>query len=362
MTNGQLRAVIDSLGRLVSLTCYDKRTNSWSKEAIDSHQPANQFLLYDDVPLYWDAWDVMDYHLETRKPVMTALQRTMVVDDIGSARVILEFSLKISDQSYLKQQIFLDASSPYIGFHTEVSWFENRKFLKVEFPTTVHTTQATYNIQSGFIHRPNHYNTSWDSARYEVCGHKWADLSEHNFGVALINNCKYGHSAVDGILRLSLLRAPKTPDPKADMGVHTFSYAIMPHTGSFQEADVIHMAESFNCPLRTVSANPADLTKRGVDRGLFVLDTKQVLLQALKMAEDHSRTIILRLHEAYGGSTKVKITTRLPLQDVYVCNGLEEQLHDVDRDVQVQFVHEENQCHFEFSVTAFQIVSLRCLL
>ncbi|CAG5119019.1 unnamed protein product [Candidula unifasciata] len=346
LSNGQVRAELDSLGRLVSLTCFDKRTNS------------NQFILYDDVPLYWDAWDVMDYHLETRQPIVTAIERTRVISDSSNARVSLEFSLKISEESYLRQEIFLDACSPYVGFNTEVTWRENRKFLKVEFPTTVHTTQASYDIQSGFLQRPNHYNTSWDSARFEVCGHKWADLSEHNFGVAVINNCKYGYSAVDRVLRLSLLRSPKSPDPQADMGVHTFSYAIMPHSGNLQEAGVIHAAQSFNCPLRVVTSGADDL----ISPALFVLDTRQVLVQAVKMAEDRSRTIILRVHEAYGGSTKVKVTTPLPLLAVHPCNGLEEALHDWDQDVGIHFVHGDQQCQFEFTLTAFQIISLRCVM
>ncbi|BFZ09579.1 hypothetical protein BsWGS_12618 [Bradybaena similaris] len=362
MSNGQVRAVLDSLGRLVSLTCYNQKTNRWSKEAVDRHHPGNQFLLYDDVPLYWDAWDVMDYHLETRQPIVTAIERARVLDNCSTARVSLEFSLKISEESYLRQEIYLDSCSPFVGFNTEVTWRENRKFLKVEFPTTIHTTHATYDIQSGFIQRPNHYNTSWDSARYEVCGHKWADLSEHNFGVAVINNCKYGYSAVDGILRLSLLRSPKSPDPQADMHVHTFSYAVMPHSGNLQEAGVIHAAQSFNCPLRVVSGGAAHLAGPGLEQQLFLLDTSQVLLQAVKMAEDQSRTIILRVHEAYGGSTKVKVTTHLPLRAVQACNGLEESLHDWDQEVDIQLVHEDKQCRFEFTVSAFQIVSLRCSL
>ncbi|GFR82439.1 RNA-binding protein 5 [Elysia marginata] len=167
LANDKVKATLDSLGRVTSLFCYDAVKKRWSKEAIDCVHPANQFLLYDDVPLYWDAWDVMDYHLETRKPVVTPIQRLRVDDESNPTHVSLEVSLQISDKSYLQQKIILEAGSPLIRFDTEVTWHENRKLLKVEFPTTVHTTEAAYDIQSGFLCRPNHFNTSWDSARFE---------------------------------------------------------------------------------------------------------------------------------------------------------------------------------------------------
>ncbi|CAL1528910.1 unnamed protein product [Lymnaea stagnalis] len=371
MTNGIIKAVIDSIGRVTSLTCFDKLTKRWSKEAIDQQHPANQFLLYDDIPLYWDAWDVMDYHLETRSEIKVMyIRRAITPLDSHTTTIcicdfsLIQVSLKISDKSYLKQEIVLDAGSSYITFNTEVTWFENRKFLKVEFPTTVHANQVTYDIQSGFLQRPNHYNTSWDSARYEVCGHKWVDISEHGFGVSVLNNCKYGHSAVEGVLRLSLLRSSKTPDPKADMGEHTFSYALMPHWGSFQEADVIQAALVFNSPLRVVNAPTTNHSGDLVSKGLFTLDTKQVVVQAIKMAEDGSQTIILRLHEAFGGTTSAIITSTLPIQDVQACNGLEDSVHlqDTDREVAVKFTPDNRGCQFTLDLLPFQIISLRCTL
>ncbi|KAK3704578.1 hypothetical protein RRG08_033620 [Elysia crispata] len=339
LTNDKLKVTMDSLGRVTSLLCYDAVTNRWSQEAIDSVHPANQFLLYDDVPLYWDAWDVMDYHLETRKPIVTPIQRLRVDEDSNPTHVSLEVSLQISDKSYLQQKIILEAGSPFVRFDTEITWHENRKFLKVEFPTTIHATECTYDIQSGFLRRPNHFNTSWDSARFEVCGHKWADLSEHGFGVSVLNNCKYGYSAVDGILRLSLLRSPKSPDFKADMGVHTFSYAVMPHNGSFQEAGVIQAANSFNCPLRVVDLPPlpTDLIEpkegAGINKSLFEINTSQVLVQTVKMAEDGSPTIIVRLNETFGGSVVATLTSKLKFTDVHVCDGLED-LHNEDKELE----------------------------
>ncbi|KAJ8315763.1 hypothetical protein KUTeg_007913 [Tegillarca granosa] len=229
--NQYLQACVDHYGRIIGLFVQGSERN-----LIDKDYYANQFVLYDDIPLFWDAWDIMDYHLETRKPLDHVLQHTIIQDE-GPIRV----SVEISDRSYLKQIISLDAECPYLKFSTEtmVAWHENRKLLKVEFPTTIHTNNATYEIQYGHLQRPNHFNTSWDWARFEVCGHKWADISEYGYGVAILNDCKYGFSTLDGVMRMSLLRSPKAPDSKADMGTHHFTYAVMPHTATNND-DVLH--------------------------------------------------------------------------------------------------------------------------
>src|SRR5262249_19754751 len=149
---------------------------------------------------------------------------------------------------------------------------EKHKFLKVEFPLRLRASEATYEVQYGHVRRPTHRNTSYDIARFEVCAHRWADLSgararsfflsfspfihphrtEHGFGVALLNDSKYGHAALGSTLRLSLLRSPKNPDPSADMGTHSIRWALAPHAGNFQEAGVIEQAADLNVPLLLV--------------------------------------------------------------------------------------------------------------
>uniref|UniRef100_A0A8C9ZH55 alpha-mannosidase n=1 Tax=Sander lucioperca TaxID=283035 RepID=A0A8C9ZH55_SANLU len=246
------------------------------REAISDSCHGNQFLMFDDVPLYWDAWDVMDYHLQTRKPVLEVVQPLRVVSS-GGLRGSVSFTLRISDKSTITQEIVMDAMSPYIKFNTEVKWAESHKFLKVEFPVRVHSPNATYEIQFGHLQRPTHRNTSWDWARFEVWGHKWADLSEHNFGVALLNDCKYGYSVHKNTMTLSLLRAPKAPDVNADMGTHHFTYAIMPHTGSFQDASVIQCAYNLNFPLRSFQCTPDT-----EPWSAFSISTAAVILETIK--------------------------------------------------------------------------------
>ncbi|KAF3854847.1 hypothetical protein F7725_022902 [Dissostichus mawsoni] len=229
MENGILRTVVNKDGTLASLYLINA-----NREAISDSCHGNQFVMFDDVPLYWDAWDVMDYHLQTRKPVVEVVQPPHLVYSDG-LRGSVRFTLRISDKSTITQEIIMDAMCPYIKFNTKVTWAESHKFLKVEFPVRVRSPNATYEIQFGHLQRPTHRNTSWDWARFEVWGHKWADLSEHNFGVALLNDCKYGYSVHKNTMTLSLLRAPKAPDVNADMGTHQFTYAIMPHTVTWEQ-------------------------------------------------------------------------------------------------------------------------------
>uniref|UniRef100_A0A8C9ZM72 alpha-mannosidase n=1 Tax=Sander lucioperca TaxID=283035 RepID=A0A8C9ZM72_SANLU len=318
------------------------------REAISDSCHGNQFLMFDDVPLYWDAWDVMDYHLQTRKPVLEVVQPLRVVSS-GGLRGSVSFTLRISDKSTITQEIVMDAMSPYIKFNTEVKWAESHKFLKVEFPVRVHSPNATYEIQFGHLQRPTHRNTSWDWARFEVWGHKWADLSEHNFGVALLNDCKYGYSVHKNTMTLSLLRAPKAPDVNADMGTHHFTYAIMPHTGSFQDASVIQCAYNLNFPLRSFQCTPDT-----EPWSAFSISTAAVILETIKQAEERKRALVVRLYEAHGSSVTATLCTTLPVREAWHCDLLER--HDAARPAHI------TSEGITLNFSPFQIVSLLLIL
>ncbi|XP_038562144.1 alpha-mannosidase 2C1 [Micropterus salmoides] len=312
MENGILQTVINKDGTLASLYLINA-----NREAISDSCHGNQFVMFDDVPLYWDAWDVMDYHLQTRKPVLEVVQPVHVVSADG-LRGSVSFTLRISDKSTLTQEIVLDAMCPYIKFNTEVKWADSHKFLKVEFPVRVRSPNATFEIQFGHLQRPTHRNTSWDWARFEVWGHKWADLSEHNFGVALLNDCKYGYSVHKSTMTLSLLRAPKAPDVNADMGTHHFTYAVMPHTGSFQDASVIQCAYNLNFPVRSIQCTPDT-----VPWSAFSVSHAAVILETIKQAEDRKRALVVRLYESHGSSVTATLCTALPVRDAWHCDLLE---------------------------------------
>ena len=219
----------------------------------------------------------------------------------------------------MTQVLSLTATSPRLDFATEVEWHESHKFLKVEFPLALRAAEATYEIQYGHVRRPTHWNTSWDMARFEVPAQRWADLSEPDFGVALLNDSKYGYAVHGNVMRLSLLRAPKEPDPEADMGHHAFRYALLPHPGTPQAADVVMEAYRFNVPLlvgRTAAA-PAVVS-------FLEVDTPPMVVDWIKKAED-SDALIVRLYEARGTHARGRVSSPLPVRAAATCNVLEEE-------------------------------------
>src|SRR5207248_8963063 len=206
--------------------------------------------------------------------------------------------------SGMRQVARLDAGSPRLEFHCEADWHDRHTLLKVLFPVTVRSADATYQMQFGHAERPTHYTTSHDEARFEVPGHRFADLSEHGFGVALLTDCKYGYSTSENRMRISLLRSPTYPDPDADQGAHRFAYAVMPHAGGWREAGVVAEAVRFETPIRWApgAAQP---------RSLFDLDDPNLVLDTVKRAED-SDALVLRLYEAHGARGIARLRPGLP--------------------------------------------------
>jgi alpha-mannosidase len=232
--------------------------------------------------------------------------------------VAVRFSYTLGERSTLQQVLSLSAISPRLEFATEVEWHERHQFLKVEFPLDIHAHAATYEIQFGHVQRPTHFNTSWDLARFEVSAHRWADLAEPAFGVALLNDCKYGYAVHGNVMRLSLLRAPADPDPEADQGRHFFRYALLPHRCLPQQADVVQQGYAFNAPLLLAPTSLAETTQ-----SFFAVDHPGIILDTVKKAED-SDALILRLYEAHGSLTVARLTSSLPVVSATICDLLEE--------------------------------------
>ena len=211
-------AVTVERGAITSL--WDKRSR---REVVSKDKKANQIVLFDDKPLYWQAWDVEVFHFASRTELSSSATK---IAEQGPERVSVVTETKISEQSSMSTRISLNASvgkgerASYVEVSADVDWHETMKFLKVEFPVDIVNTEASYEMQYGIVKRPTHYNTSWDMAKFEVCCHKWADLSEANYGVSILNDCKYGFATAGKLMRLSLLRAPKAPDETADMGMN----------------------------------------------------------------------------------------------------------------------------------------------
>jgi alpha-mannosidase len=311
LENTLVRATLCRDGSLSGL--FDKRAQ---RECVAEGAYANRFVMFDDRPLDWDAWDVDIYHLEKRHELEGA-HRVEVLEH-GPLRAAVSFSYTLSERSRLEQIVSLTAISPLLEFATEVEWHEAHKFLKVEFPLDIRAQNATYEVQFGQVQRPTHFNTTWDLARFEVCAHRWADLSEPDFGVALLNDCKYGHATHGSMMRLSLLRAPADPDPDADRGHHAFRYALFPHQGSPQQAGVVRQGLAFNTPLLLA---PTRMDETAVS--FFAVDHAGVIIDTVKKTEDLD-ALILRLYEAHGSRTSARLTSSLPISRAATCNLLEE--------------------------------------
>jgi alpha-mannosidase len=323
------------------------------RECVAPGARANHFVLFDDYPNTYDAWDVDIFHFEKPIKLEGAVRAKLI--ETGPLRASVEFEVQLSPSSTLKQTVSLTALSARLEFATEVEWRESHKFLKVEFPLNLRSQKATYEIQFGHLERPTHFNTSWDVARFETYAHKWADLSEPDYGVALLNDCKYGCSVHGSVMRLSLLRAPKSPDPQADMGRHAFRYALLPHAGSFQEAGVVAEAYRFNSPLlvRACDQPAAAASFFSVSRPTRPGDGPPgaVVIDTVKKAED-SDNLILRLYEAHGTRGTVRLSSSLPVKSAVRCNLLEDEAEAL----------EWSDGGVSLDMTPFQIVTLKLSL
>ncbi|OXA64483.1 alpha-mannosidase 2C1 isoform X2 [Folsomia candida] len=293
---------------------------------------------YDDVPLYWDAWDVMDYHLETRR-IPPNLLTTQEVVNFGTGPIVggykwgVEFGAGEEKSTFTRYTI-MRADSPLLEYYTIVDWKENRKLLKVEFPVDVLSRDATFEIQYGHAKRPTHMNTSWDMAKFEVCGHKWMDISQADKGISVITDSKYGWHVRDNHVQLSLLKSPKNPDGMADMHKHYIYYAVMPHKGSFQEADLIRKAYELNVlGSNNVPLLPTTMPNAQLPANFVTTTNPAVVVEAVKVSKPTDTTvdtICVRLYEAFGGSATTEIViTGTNVTRVMESNGLEEEVGPV---------------------------------
>ena len=313
------------------------------RELIPSGEIANQFIAFEDRPLRWDAWDVDIYYQEKTNYAEPATTIKIVED--GPLRITLEITRTILSSTYT-QKISLSANSPQIDFTTTIDWQERSMLLKAAFPLELLSDQATYEIQWGNVKRPTHSNTSWDWAKFESCAQKWVDLSETNYGVSLLNDCKYGHDIHDNIMRITLLKSGIYPDPKADEGVHTFTYCLLPHSGPVG-SDTINAAYALNDPIIGFRSDSTPAESKSL-QSFISTDSDNVVIETVKLAED-SDSIIVRLYESLGQRSTAKLTTAFDLKACYISDLLENQLDQVpvtDNSVDIK-------------LTPFKIVTLK---
>ena len=310
--NQFFRVELDQEGHLVSI--YDKR---YEREVLAG--PGNRWQLFDDRPAKWDAWDI-DANFERSRQNSDHLQSIKLVES-GSMRTVVRLQRLLGEKSSVTQDIILWAKLPRIDFVCEVDWHENRKMLKVGFPLAIVSDEVKAEIAFGHVKRATHRNTSWEKARYEFAAHKWVDFSQADYGVALFNDCKYGHDMIDNHLRLTLLRSPKSPDPEADMGQHLFRYALWPHSGDLSHSDAIQAAYQFNFPLRMRlgDAHPGELPQQ---LSFIEVVGNGAILETIKKAH-RGNQIVWRLYEAYGSKVFGSIVTNFPMRECFSSDLLE---------------------------------------
>ena len=311
LENAHLRVELGEDGSVRSVV--EKTTG---REALAA--PGNRLELYEDLPVNFDAWDIDPSHLETRSDCPPADAWETVAS--GPLRAEIAFERRIGERSTMRQVIGLDAGARRVELHTTVDWHEEHKLLKVCFPLAVRSPNATYEAPFGYAERPTHFSTSFDRARYEVPGHRWADVSEHGFGAALLTDSKYGYSCLGNELRISLLRSPKSPDPDADQGRHEFAYALYPHAGGWREGGVVAEGMRFNAPLRWTN---------GVGGSFASVDDPNLVLDTITRAE-RSDAVLLRLYEAHGARGVARVRLAQPPTRAVRANALEDELGEAE--------------------------------
>ena len=318
---------LDSKGTFTSI--FDKRNN---REVLKKGERGNVITAYEDYPREYDNWEISSYYTE----------KSWEADDVQSVEILSEgerAGLKITKKfkaSTIVQSIYLYNNIDKIDFENYIDWKESHLVLKTAFPVDVNTNKATYDIQFGSVERPTHKNTSWDAARFEVCAHKYCDLSEYGYGVSLMNDCKYGHAIHDGVMSLTLLKCGTFPDPEADKCEHSFTYSLFPHAGDYREAGTIQKAYDLNVPMVAVKGGKGNLP---AEYSLFTVDCDNVIFETAKKAED-DETIILRGCEYYNKRTNAKISFGFDVKKAYLCDMLEnnvQELNVVDNTVTVSF-------------------------
>lgn len=316
LENRYYRITLNRHGQIVSL--YDKQNK---REVLAAGERGNVLQVFEDRPLNFDAWDIDIYYANKMQEITELVEAE--VEEHGPIRGALRLKWKFN-QSVITQRLTLYADCPRIDFRTEVDWQERQTLLKAAFPVQVRSSKATYDIQFGNIERPTHWNTSWDYARFEVCAQKWADLSEGNFGVALLNDCKYGYDIKDHMMRLTLIKSPIEPDETADRGKHEFTYSLLPHAGGWREGNVVREAYELNYPLL---ASKAEAQPSGTlpSRIAFAeLDCDNAIIETIKKAEDEDACIVRVYEFKQYRSNEIKLTFDRPVRKAISCNLVED--------------------------------------
>jgi len=339
LDNGLIRVTIDDRGLITSL--YDVAAD---REVVAPGSTANLLQLHVDTPNHWDAWDVDSFYKNNVRDV-TEVDTVDFSTADGVATVVVTRSF---NRSSITQTLRLRPGVKRVDIETSVDWHESEKFLKAAFPVDVHADRSASETQFGHIFRPTHQNTSWDAAKFEIAAHRWVHVGEPGYGVAVVNDSTYGHdinrtAREDGgtttTIRTSLIRAPRFPDPHTDQGVHVVNHALVVGAGI---PEAIEEGYRINLPERIVSG------AAGADP-ILAVDNGNVIVEAVKLADDQSGDVVVRLYESSGGRSRATVTPGFAAASVTEVDLLERHLAD----------HDLKNGGVSLDLRPFQILTLR---
>lgn len=315
----------DEYGQLTSI--YDKENK---REVLAKGERGNVLQMFEDKPMAHEAWDIDIFYQEKMREVKD-LQSVELIED-GNIKAVIRFKYKYMNTT-ISQDMIVYANSNRIDFKTNVDWREKKQLLKVAFVVDIRSTMATYDVQFGNVKRPTHWNTSWDRARFESVAQQWVDLSERNYGVSLLNNCKYGHDIKDNVMRLTLLKSATHPDPVQDQGEQNFTYSLLPHSGDFIDGNTVKHAYELNQPLKSIKG----MLKSEVKKQLFKFNDTNILVDAIKKAEDEDM-IIIRFHDYSGSRQNVSIDSDYEITGWMETNLMEKPIENLRNENSINVV------------------------
>ena len=307
---------LNRAGQIASL--FDKRVG---REVLT--ECGNVLIAYEDRPTKYDAWEIEDHYRLKAYPLDSDAAITPVIDGTRAGYIIERPYMN----STIRQTLWLYSESSRIDFETEVDWHENHQLLKAVFPLNIHTLSATFDVQYGHVTRPTHQNTSWDRAKFETYAHKWADVSEYGYGVALLNDGKYGHAVDGNRLSITLLKCATDPNPKADQGIQHFTYSLMPHLDDFRRGGVIEESYVLNQPLceKKIYAQNGSMPER---YSFVSVDRPNAVITAVKKAEADD-SLIVRFYDAHDCKSNVTVSVPTDYHRAFLCDLMENELSEL---------------------------------
>ena len=336
LENEYLKVAFDENGLITSV--FDKKNE---REVL--YGKGNLLTISHDKPIHESAWNLeSDYKMKMWK--LEKAESITVIENTplrGTIEIVRKFN-----ESVITQKVSLKKGSRTLDFDTTVDWHEREKVLKAEFPVNIRSRFSTFEIAHGALERPTYANNSFEKAMFECCAHKWTDLSEGNYGVSLLNDCKYGYDIDKDVLRITLMRGPVNPDKYGDIGISTFKYSLYPHENRWNDAGTVAEGFKLNLPLKPYFVENGKGT--GEKKSFVTVDKNDVIIDAFKQAQD-GNGIILRMYEAEGKHTNA--TVKLPFSGIKVtaCNLMEENENEIPA----------NSDSFSFTLKPFEVTSFR---